>query len=81
MAWPVGLSDQQMTMVTEACRPLLSAERTAFLSALGVLLRGQSGEIGDGALHRMLAELQRTRFKPPLQSEQIAPRHHQRKAG
>jgi hypothetical protein len=46
-------------------RPLLPAQRTAFLEMLAAKLNGQR-ELGDGALYRLCRELQREVFDPPI---------------
>ena len=61
------LTDSQLAAVTRACKPLQSLERRAFLEALADHLQGHR-ELGNGALHRVLAELQRQYFSPPLLS-------------
>ena len=55
---PIGLTDEQMNMVYSAAGPLEPRARSAFLEALASALRGR-GEIGDGELHRAIAEAQR----------------------
>lgn len=59
------LTDPQLAAVMRVCRPLQPLERRAFLEALADRLQGHR-EIGDGALHRVLTELQRQHFRPPL---------------
>ena len=55
---PIGLTDEQMTAVYRASAPLEPRARSAFLEALAAALRGR-GAIGDGELHRAIAEEQR----------------------
>jgi hypothetical protein len=65
---PLSLSDQQLTALMTAARPLQPLERSAFLAALAVLLRGRD-EVGDGELYRSIKQLQREHFKPPTDTE------------
>src|SRR5262245_37208811 len=64
LAGIVGLSDEQVSAIINATRPLNPLDRSAFLQALAAALRGHS-EVGSGELHRLLATLQRSHFKPP----------------
>jgi len=51
-----------MTAVYNACRLLHVADRDAFLQALADALR-QCGEIGPGAVHRAIRDVQRRFFR------------------
>jgi hypothetical protein len=62
---PLSLSDQQMSAVMRACEPILPPDRSAFLSALATLLRGEIQPLGDGVLFRAIRSLQREFFRPP----------------
>jgi hypothetical protein len=66
---PLALSDAQYLAVCHAVSPLAPMEQSALLLALAHRLRGEA-EIGDGMLFRVLRELQREIFRPPL-----IPRH------
>jgi hypothetical protein len=61
---PLALSDAQLTTVMGLARPLLPAQRIAFLEMLASKLNGQH-ELGDGAIYRLCRELQRQYFEPP----------------
>ena len=56
------LTDDEMTAVYNACRLLHVADRDAFLQALADALR-QCGEIGPGAVHRAIRDVQRRFFR------------------
>ena len=59
---PISLSDDQLTSLMNAAAPLPSPyDRSAFLVAVAAYFAGRS-EIGDGELHRVVAELQRVYF-------------------
>jgi hypothetical protein len=58
---PIGLTDEQMSMVYSASAPLEPRARSAFLAELANALRGR-GEIGDGELHQVIRETQRKYF-------------------
>jgi hypothetical protein len=64
-AGALGLTDVQVQAIIDAARPLQPDERSAFLEALTKRVAGRT-TIGDGELCRLLRELQRTYFKPPL---------------
>ena len=59
------LTDSQLGSVMRACKPLQPLDRRAFLEALADRLQGNR-EIGDCQLHKVLVELQRAHFRPPL---------------
>jgi hypothetical protein len=48
-----------------AAQPLRPEDRDGFLVALAERLKG-CGEIGDGAVYRAIAEVQRQHFDPPV---------------
>jgi hypothetical protein len=60
------LSDAQLRAVTEACRPLQPRQRRAFLQSLAERLAEEESELGDGQLHRTIAEIQRAHFDLPM---------------
>ena len=62
------LTDQQVTAIARAVRPLQPHEEAAFLTKLKALLADRD-EIGDGELARMLRNLQRQHFRPPTNTE------------
>jgi hypothetical protein len=59
------LTDPQQLAVIHATRPLAPTERAAFTNALAAMLAGRH-DVGDGELGRMLKDLQRKHFKPPV---------------
>jgi hypothetical protein len=61
---PLALSDAQLTTIMQLSRPLLPAQRIAFLEMLAARLDGRR-ELGDGAIYRLCRELQREHFDPP----------------
>jgi hypothetical protein len=60
----VRLSDDELSIVLNAARPLAVENRDAFLNDVADAL-GQTPEPGSGALYRICAELQRKHFDPP----------------
>jgi hypothetical protein len=64
MSEPIRLTDSQMDAIMRAAGPLAPADRSAFLEAVAAGLRGR--EVGDGLLHRVVAEVQRKFFDPPV---------------
>jgi hypothetical protein len=52
------LSDEQLTAVMAAAKPLSPPDRSAFLEQVAQALQA-APEIGDGVLHRTIATLQR----------------------
>jgi hypothetical protein len=61
---PLALSDSEIATIMQLARPLLPAQRVAFLEMLAARLNGQR-ELGDGAIYRLCRELQRQYFRPP----------------
>jgi hypothetical protein len=66
MSSTIRLSDEQLSAIMRAAQPLAPADRGAFLQAVAAALRSHP-EIGDGAVHRAVAEVQRQYFRPPLE--------------
>jgi hypothetical protein len=62
----LSLSDSALEQVMAAAHPLAPDQRGPFLEALAGRLSGV-GEIGDGAVHRAIRELQRDYFDPPIE--------------
>jgi hypothetical protein len=60
---PIRLSDDELSAVMAAARPLDVAVRDAFLQRVAGEL-GRCGEIGPGVVHRVCAETQRAFFDP-----------------
>jgi predicted DNA-binding transcriptional regulator YafY len=56
---PLKLSDDELTAVMSACRPLDRDQRDEFLQAVAAELRKAGGAVGPGTVHRICSELQR----------------------
>ena len=63
MSAPIKLTDEQLAVIMAAAEPLPVADRDPFLQDVAERLRGH--EIGDGLIHRVIAEAQRKYFTPP----------------
>jgi hypothetical protein len=63
MPAPIRLADSQLAVVMAAAEVLAPADRSALLEAVAAGLRDR--EVGDGLLHRVMAEVQRRYFAPP----------------
>ena len=66
----LALTDDQITTIMALARPLLPAQRTAFLEMVAAKLQGRcNGDgVGDGVVYRTCRELQRELLIPPLES-------------
>jgi hypothetical protein len=60
----IRLTDAQLDAVMAAAQPLAPGNRGPFLEAVAMALQGR--ELGDGILHRVIAEVQRKFWDPPL---------------
>lgn len=60
---PIRLSDDELTAVMAAARPLPVARRDDFLQAVAAALDGR--ELGPGLVHRVCSKIQRRFFDPP----------------
>jgi len=65
---PLPLSDEELDAVMRAAFPLQPRDRDAFLRDVANALQGQ-GELGPGLLHRVMCEIQRRYWDPPLQAD------------
>ena len=64
----LSLSDSQITAIMAAAKVLTPVDRTAFLELVGQELSAQrvnGHELGDGAIYRVVRELQRRFWHPP----------------
>lgn len=61
---PLKLSDDELSAVLAAARPLPVECRDAFLQQVASALQG-CGEIGPGVVYRVAAQVQREFFDPP----------------
>lgn len=62
---PLGLTESEYDAVMRASAPLQGHQRAGFLEALAEELRN-AGELGDGRVHRVIAQVQRKFWDPPL---------------
>jgi hypothetical protein len=70
---PIALTDSQLDAVMAAAAPLAPGDRSAFLQDLAVALRDHP-EIGDGLLHRVVADVQRRHWDAPIEAARHQPR-------
>jgi hypothetical protein len=70
---PIRLTDEQMDAVLAAARPLRVVDRDAFLQDVAAALQGRP-ELGDGAVYRVLAEVQRRHHDPPQLDHDVSHR-------
>jgi len=61
---PIRLSDEQMSALLAASHPLPPDSRSAFLEHCAREL-ARLPMVGDGALHRVVMQVQREYFDPP----------------
>jgi predicted transcriptional regulator len=54
-----------MSAILAAAQPIAIDRRDAFLQAVAAALASHPGELGDGAVHRVVAQVQRQFFSPP----------------
>jgi hypothetical protein len=64
MPAPIALTDEQLNAIMTAAEPLAPADRGPFLEEVAAGLRDR--EIGDGLIHRVISEVQRKYFSPPV---------------
>jgi len=64
---PLAFTDDQLSQIMQASRPLRPRDRAAFLQALAAELQGR--EIGPGSLGRAIAIVQKRFYDPPLAAE------------
>jgi hypothetical protein len=62
---PLALTDDQMSAVMRAGQPLAASDRGAFLEAMPQALASLPG-IGDGSVHRVIAQTQRQFYDSPI---------------
>jgi hypothetical protein len=61
---PLSLSDSELAAIMDACRPLQPCDRDRFLKDIAAELAALP-MLGDGAVHRAIAVVQRRHFDPP----------------
>jgi hypothetical protein len=59
----IQLSDIQLEQIMRAAAPLAPNDRSAFFVEVATALRGQT--LGDGAVFRVVREIQERYFRPP----------------
>jgi hypothetical protein len=64
MPKPLALSDDELSAVLAAARPIAVERRDAFLQQIASTL-SNCAEISPGLVHRVCAEVQRKFFVPP----------------
>jgi hypothetical protein len=64
MPQPLRLTDDELSAVFAAAKPLRVADRDAFLQQMAITLQA-CREIGPGVVHRVCVETQRAFFDPP----------------
>ena len=69
MQQPIALSDAQLNAIIAASTPLPPDLRGAFLETCAREIAALP-MIGDGSLHRMIMNVQRQYFRPPLETEE-----------
>jgi hypothetical protein len=69
---PIALTDDQLTVITNAAHPLPPQDRAAFLERVAEMLRGV--EIGDGAVSRAARTAQAEFLRPPQINGATVPR-------
>jgi hypothetical protein len=63
---PIRLTDAELDAVMSAARPIAVERRDAFLQQVAAELRDR--EVGPGLVHRVVAQVQREFFDPPLET-------------
>lgn len=62
---PIRLTDDELTAIFAACRPLPVDRRDGFLQEVAALLQG-CVEVGPGSVYRCIEQAQRNHFTPPI---------------
>lgn len=66
---PIALTNEQLSAILAAAHPLPRDPRSAFLERCARELAALPA-IGDGAVHRVVSEVQRAYFDPPVLSRE-----------
>jgi len=71
----LALTDDELSAIWSAARPLPPPARAGFLEAVAEIARTRGGLPEGGELFRMLRDLQRAHFRPPqgTQPGRVAP--------
>ncbi len=64
---PLGVNDESYSIIMAAAAPLARGLRDAFLEDVAHTLR-DIGDPGPGALYRLMREIQKRHFDPPVES-------------
>jgi hypothetical protein len=64
-AMPVSLSDDELRIVMDCAQPLAPKDRDKFLRDIAHQLSTYPEELGPGAVHRLVREIQQRYFDPP----------------
>jgi hypothetical protein len=62
---PICLTDEELTAVFRAARPLAVECRDQFLRDVAAALQAYPAELGPGVVHRVVAEVQARHWTPP----------------
>jgi hypothetical protein len=73
---PLRLTDEQLTAIMSAARPLEVTARNSFLQEVAQRLTALP-HLGDGIVHRVVAEVQKRHFDPPLNEPGPPPRKYE----
>jgi hypothetical protein len=79
MPAPIRLTDRQLAVIMAAAEPLPVADRDPFLRDIAARLQGN--EIGDGLIHRVIAEVQHRYWHSPQLDGTVDVRPVRRKGG
>jgi hypothetical protein len=69
-----------MDSIMRAASPLEPLDRNRFLEEMAHKLAARP-DIGSGSLHRLIMEVQRKHFTPPVEAGNHAPKHRGSKYG
>ena len=67
---PIRLSDQQLNAILAAATPLDPRARSAFLADVAQEI-SRHPILGDGLLHRVIMQVQKKHFSPPLETRSV----------
>jgi hypothetical protein len=72
---PISLSDQELDAIMRAASPLEVRDRGKFLEEMAHALATRP-DIGIGGLHRLIMEVQRKHWSPPIENGNYgSPKH------
>lgn len=70
---PLALTDEQLDCINRAAWPLLPADRRPFLEAVAAKLNERPELLGDGHVARVVIDVQRRFWSPPLDERRASP--------